>query len=709
MQQIKSQLTVVGAGPAGICAALSAARQGIDTVLICERPVLGGNSSSEFRVWTRGATGAGNLFAEEMGIWGELKLLNLYRNPDANPIFWDETLLDAVLGQDHLRLFLNTTVFMTHTEENRIQYVHGVQLGTEKELLFVSDFYIDASGDGSIAEQAGMKYTVGNPKGTLGSSILYYTKKEDHPVKFVAPDYAYSFEKIQQLMNHGGRIISEKMSGCDCWWFEYGGTKNTIEDEQEITLELKRLVLGVWNYIKNSGQFAAENYTLEWIGNMAGKRESRRMETAAVLKASDIYQGMQFLDAGFYGGWYIDYHPPGGINDSDEENCIQRPVHVYPIPLRCLYGNVANLAVAGRIIGTDSEAFCSSRVMNTCALSGQAAGVLAASCVQQKKDVAALTGNDFLQMQIQLIKGDMFLPGNKETDDKDILLQAHSEASSTSDSRSSEPIGELSLEDGVFAVFPADAGRAEIALRSETANTLTGVVYPSSLPNRYLKEGTLLNYRWDLRPGENTIQIDLPQQLQGKLAVIAFKHTKDVFLKYTEKTRPGFLCGIKDSSLYYEPCINISAATPVLYSPDNVTDGYNRIWNHPHAWLSAADDQSPWLKTTLKEPQSLKEIRIYLDPDLSMELINSRTEQWRADHKYTKRESMPGQLIRNMTIQAELDDGTWEEIASVKENCRRLVIIPVKEEKKIRSIKLLAMETWGHKPPVVYELSAYRR
>ena len=111
MQTMRTQLAVIGGGPAGVCAAIAAARHGIQTMLVTDRPVLGGNSSSEIRVWTRGATGAGNLWAEEMGVWGELKLENLYRNSDANPVFWDETLLDAVLREKNLTLLLNTEIY----------------------------------------------------------------------------------------------------------------------------------------------------------------------------------------------------------------------------------------------------------------------------------------------------------------------------------------------------------------------------------------------------------------------------------------------------------------------------------------------------------------------------------------------------------------------------------------------------------------------
>jgi hypothetical protein len=708
MQEIQSQLTVIGAGPAGICAALAAAKNGIDTVLISERPVLGGNSSSEFRVWTRGATGAGNLFAEEMGIWGDLKLVNLYRNPDANPIFWDEALLDAALAEKKLRLFLNTTVFRVDFQQDRVISVSGVQLGTEKELTFTSDYYIDSTGDGSVAVKAGMKYSVGTAEGTLGSSILYYTKKADHPVSFIAPEYAYSFDKIKQLRNHGGRIISEKMSGSDCWWFEYGGTMNTIQDEQEITIELKKLVMGVWNYIKNSGKFNADNYTLEWIGNIAGKRESRRIQTRTQLKASDIHANMNFLDAGFYGGWYIDSHPPGGINDSEEQNCIQRPVNAYPIPLRCLYGEVKNLIVAGRIIGTDNEAFFSSRVMNTCALSGQAAGTLAADCIQKNIALDELQGNDFVRVQKQLIKDDMFIPGTRIEDEEDVLLHTKAEASSNASGKPDAKTGQFALLGSVFAVFPAAKGKVSIALYSNTNTEVNAVLFASSLPNRYLTEGDTKNYRWQVHEGENIVSLEVPEEMAGRFVVIHFKPVQDVFLEYTGKRRPGFLCGLKESSAYEEPRIYYQGDEP-FYTADKVTDGYNRIWNQPHAWMPAEKDPEPRLSVDLKGPAVLKEIRLYLDPDLSMELVNSRTEHWRADHKYTKRDAMPSQLIKDMEVCVQMADGSSKVIAAIKDNYHRMVILPVDEKESIVRIELVHMHTWGNSSPVIYEISAYMK
>lgn len=216
MQTMRTQLAVIGGGPAGVCAAIAAARHGIQTMLVTDRPVLGGNSSSEIRVWTRGATGAGNLWAEEMCVWGELKLENLYRNSDANPVFWDETLLDAVQREKNLTLLLNTEIYEVELDGGRVAALRGVQQSSERQFHIEADYFIDATGDGTVSAKAGVPFSVGNGNHeTLGNSILYYTRREDHPVSFIAPDYAYDMSHIEKILGCGGRIINERMSGSD--------------------------------------------------------------------------------------------------------------------------------------------------------------------------------------------------------------------------------------------------------------------------------------------------------------------------------------------------------------------------------------------------------------------------------------------------------------------------------------------------------------
>lgn len=173
-------VAVIGGGPAGVCAALAVAQNGCKVVLVTDRPVLGGNSSSEIRVWTRGAVGSGNLMAEEMGIWGRLKLENLYRNFDANPVFWDDVLLDAVLQQPNLQLELNTEIDEVKLAGHCIEKVAGTQQGSEKRFEITAKYFIDATGDAVIGQLAGVSQvddSVSNS--TMGNSILFNTCKED--------------------------------------------------------------------------------------------------------------------------------------------------------------------------------------------------------------------------------------------------------------------------------------------------------------------------------------------------------------------------------------------------------------------------------------------------------------------------------------------------------------------------------------------------
>ena len=212
---MKFDVAVIGAGPAGISAALSSARNGSRTVLCTDRPVLGGNSSSEIRVWTRGATGGGNLFSEEMGTFGRLKLRNLAENPDGNVLYWDEILLDSALNEKNLTLYLNLPITEIKTDNSHvITSVSGTQLSSGKRIEIEADRYIDATGDGEIAYLAGCPFMSGtesryvfgesmagesDTKDKLCSSLLWQTKLLDHPVPYTPPSYAYSLSEVENM------------------------------------------------------------------------------------------------------------------------------------------------------------------------------------------------------------------------------------------------------------------------------------------------------------------------------------------------------------------------------------------------------------------------------------------------------------------------------------------------------------------------------
>lgn len=719
MQTLQTELAVIGAGPAGICAALAAGRLGISTVLVGNRPVLGGNSSSEIRVWTRGATGAGNLFAEEMGIWGLLKMENLYKNPDANPVFWDEILLDAILQQEDVSLYLNTDITGVEFSGDTLCAVTGYQQGSEIKFRIEAKYFIDATGDGSIGAKSGVPFYMGTQRITpefnetlpapalLGSSILYYSRKEDHPIRFIPPEYAYDMAEIEQIINRGGRIANETLSGSDCWWFEFGGICDTIQNAQDISFELKRLVMGVWNYIKNSGHFDADCYTLEWIGNIPGKRESRRMETAYLLTADDLLHQNQFSDAAFYGGWYMDFHPVGGIRDSGEENCIQIPVNIYQIPLRCLYTvQISNLFFAGRDIGTERDAFVSTRIMNTCALSGQAAATLAAECIRTNRSPGALAPTQIKKIQQTLLWEDMFIPGISAQDDADLTQKARITVSSTHDGQSTANGKLLSLAEGGFIVFPGiGEGHIKVHVHSSKDLSFEGTLFSSMLPSRLKFGDKVQTLNWTIKEGDCTLDLQVPPSCDRQFCTLSFPPADGLSLLLAHNNRTGFLCGHENESDYHAPMAAYLPQESIsLYLPEEIRNGYSRPWGKPNQWCPAFGDKEPWLQLTWDDPVRIKQLRLYFDPELSMEIPSSRAKSWQASHIYTPRMNMPAQLVKAFSIQVPDGQAGWLNIWHTETNYQRLVHICLPDPVNTSVIRILFEDTWGHQCPAVFEV-----
>lgn len=700
---IRAELAVIGGGPAGVTAAISAARLGVDTVLVTNRPVLGGNSSSEIRVWTRGAAGAGNLYAEEMGVWGALKLENLYKNPDANVVFWDEILLDAVLRQAHLRLYLNTDISALEMDGEKIEAVLGAQQGAQELLKIKAQYFLDATGDGVLGALAGVPYEQGP---SMGSSLLYQTRREDHNVPFVPPSFAAPMEEIEQILGNGGRILNENMSGSDCWWFELGGNMDTIRDAAQIDFKLRRLVMGVWNYVKNSRKFDADNCTLEWVGNLPGKRESRRMVTEYMLTEQDVRAQRVFPDTAFYGGWYLDSHPAEGAF-SQEANCVQPPVSVYGVPFRCLYNsNFPNLLFAGRNIGTERGAYVSTRVMNTCALSGQAAATLIWECLKTEKAPAALSSGETRDAQAVLWREDMLLPGITPPDN-DLTAFCRVTASSAADGKAGKQSGTMSLREGGFVCYPGLDAPCYLEMQAHQETELSATLYTSTLPHRAYDGTVLSEHRWIIPEGRSVIRLPV---IDGCFCTLKFAENTDAEICTTEKQRAGFLCGKKDSAVYQEPRLWYNAAeSQTLYAAQNVCSGEHRIWNAPNLWQSAPDDLCPVLTLRWEKSVGIREIRLYLDPDLLMELPSSRTAHIEASHVYAPRTGMPAHLIRSMIVTAIDEQEAPLAVWNIEENIQRLLVLQLDEPQKISKLTMSIRSTWGAAAARIFRIAAYEQ
>ena len=714
----QAEVIVIGAGPGGICAAISAAREGRKTILISDRPVLGGNSSSEVRVWTRGATGAGNLFAEEMGIWGELKLKNLYINPEGNPVFWDDVLLDAVWSEPNLTFFLNTHITGVSKEGQRIRQVSGFQMGSERQLEFAGDFFIDATGDGTIGALSGVPYRIGKESAeeygedfapgqeehtTFGNTIFYFTYQSEQPVSYKAPDYAYSIEQVERFLDIGGRIVNEKMNGCDYWWFETGGMKDTIGDVQEIALDLKKLVAGVWNYIKNSGKFEAAHLTLSWQGNLPGKRESRRMITERVVRQQDVQSRVAFEDAAFYGGWYMDFHPSDGIH-TNEDFCVQIPVQVYAMPFRCLYNRmVGNLLFAGRNIGATHVAFASSRIMNTCAMSGQASGLLASYCIGAGKEPAGLEQEDIEIMQQIMISNDMLLPGIHRLRTDNLVQRAEVSVSSVRAAGVEDETGCMELIEDAFLVIPSKAGKVQILLEARTGTTLTYDCHAFDLPSRLALDGPGEERSVSVHQGKDWYVLDLPETAADQFWVLVIKAADGITLSVSEYQLTGFLAGYKERARLWYPCIRFSNVN--LYSGAELKNGYNRQWQAPNLWISEPEPK-PSVTCAWKEKQKVSQLDLYFNSDLTLELNSSRASSWNPHHMFEPRLNMPPELVRDFAVYGWLKE-EWVLLAEIEQNWKRKQSVTFGRTVETDKIKVQINATYGADHGEIFEIAIY--
>lgn len=417
----QADICVIGGGLAGLFAAVSAARGGAKVLLMHDRPVLGGNASSEVRMWVRGAAGFEN---RETGLIQEVELENIYRNPTMNYSLWDTVLYQLAAQEKNLTLLLNTSCLGCDMEDGKIARITGWQLNSYTFHTVEADLFIDCSGDSILAPLTGAKYRVGREarsefdeyaaletadRHTMGSSCLIEARKTDHACPFTPPSWAYTYpdDESMYLKNHD--IAG---TGVNFWWIELGGMEDTIRDAQKINEELLRVAYGVWDHLKNQGDHGMDNWELEWVGFLPGKRESRRYEGPYLLNQRDLEEGHHFPDAVAFGGWTMDNHNPLGFKYMGYSSEHITPVVPYEIPFRSLYSvNVPNLMCAGRNISATHMALSSTRVMATCSLIGQAAGTGAAVAMKHGCLPADVTAHYMEEVQTRLMEDGCYIPG----------------------------------------------------------------------------------------------------------------------------------------------------------------------------------------------------------------------------------------------------------------------------------------------------------
>ena len=419
-------ICVIGGGIGGMFTAVAAARHGAKVALMHDRPVLGGNASSEIRMWISGA-GTRVRDLQETGLMEELLLNNMYHNPKRNFTVWDTLLYEMVRFEKNIDLMLNCACCQAEAKDGHIESVRGFQLTTYTWHEVRAKIFVDCSGDSILAPLTGAEFRVGREakaefgeefgldeadRHTMGMSIMLQCRETDHPVPYTPPAWAYIYPD-DAAMHHKPHDLYA--INTNFYWIELGGMQNSIDDTEEIRDELLKIAFGVWDHIKNHGDHGADNWELEWVSFLPGKRESRRYVGDYTLTQQDVEQCPSFPDIVAYGGWQIDNHLPGGFYmDAQGGAHLQkrRLSEPYGIPLRCLYSkNIDNLMFAGRNISASHIAFSSTRVMGTIGVIGQAVGTAAAIAARDGLTPRQACQERIEEIQDALMQDDCFLPG----------------------------------------------------------------------------------------------------------------------------------------------------------------------------------------------------------------------------------------------------------------------------------------------------------
>jgi hypothetical protein len=375
-------LVVIGGGYSGMGAAISAARMGLSVALLQDRPVLGGNGSSEVRVWAMGLIRRGKY--PRIGEIVEEFADRATKSPGSYEEFEDAKKERVVRAEPNIDLFLNTHAFAVSREGRRIVVVTALDTRTSRELEFTGTLFCDATGHATIGHLAGAA-TVIEPEGRMGMSNMWAWANRDEPQAFPETPWALPLEMADFPYPrdfHGQ------------WFWESGFDKDPLGDAEGIRDWNLRAVFGAFNAMKNGdGAAEHENALLTWVAYIGGPRESRRILGDVVLTQEDIVTKKAFPDGCVPSTWSIDLHYPKQefarkfpdnpfISIAVHDGRVDRS-YGYPIPYRCFYSkDIDNLFMAGRCISVSHEALGTVRVMKTCGMMGEVVGRAASVAVR---------------------------------------------------------------------------------------------------------------------------------------------------------------------------------------------------------------------------------------------------------------------------------------------------------------------------------------
>ncbi len=461
MKNYEADVVVVGAGPAGCAAAIASARTGAKTLLVGDRPIVGGNASDEIGVLTEGAARYHkDKFMRESGIIEEAVRLGRANDWLPNMTRAFKALIDA---EKNLTFVSDLRIVGVEKTGTKIYALKGMNTLSGENSLIRGKTFIDCTGDGWVGHYADAEFRMGREassefeesmapqkadnitmSGTLRGSkeffkrgFTYKTAQHESPKEFVRPDWVYTFSDEWKRRRGAWKQLTESMTR-GSWWLENRGEIDDMFDAEAARDELVRINISFWNYLKNEwkNKTLIANYELVYLPFMMGKRESGRIMGDYILTENDLRKPAHFDDVIGHTGWSIDIHSPLGIFDPksafDGDMAHQVLKEIAEIPYRCLYSkNIDNLFMAGRNASVSHIALGSVRVQAQCAVMGQAAGTAAAMALKMSLSPREFGKLKISDLQQRLLKDDQYLPNIKNEDTSDLARKAEVSASSS--------------------------------------------------------------------------------------------------------------------------------------------------------------------------------------------------------------------------------------------------------------------------------------
>ena len=414
---------VIGGGLAGTCAAISAARNGVKVALVQDRPVLGGNGSSEVRVWPEGHTNKqpfphiGDIVSEILPDI-EKKSGQVFNGVDAS--YYDDHLkFEVIKKEPNITLFIENRAIEVIMKEDQISAIVIQHIRSSRQLILKGSIFADCTGDAVIGFKAGADYEF-KVENLMGSTNLFNvldaTNKEEVlkceckdksalAMKCEIGEFTQPFPRCPWALDLSDKPFPGRkgvttfgkeglQSFANMWYWESGFNKNQVTETEQIRDHNFRAMYGAWDVIKNVDKMYP-NHRLGWSAYIAGKRESRRLMGDVVLDAEDFKNQRKFEDASFPCSWHVDLHTPkkefvGGVEGNEFVADYTRGKEyeyggIYWAPYRTLYSrNIRNLFMAGRNISVTKTGLGPVRVMRTCGMMGEVVGKAASICT--KKD-----------------------------------------------------------------------------------------------------------------------------------------------------------------------------------------------------------------------------------------------------------------------------------------------------------------------------------